>query len=78
MASSGSIYDAGLAMNGLANFVAPDLARDLANDVIALMSSTRPYIKKRATLLTYKIFLVFPDALRPAYARCFLPLLAIY
>lgn len=27
-------YDAGVAMNGLSVFITPDLARDLANDVM--------------------------------------------
>lgn len=34
-----------------------DLARDLANDIIILCASTRPYVRKKATLVTYKIFL---------------------
>ena len=46
-----------------------DLARDLANDIITLMSSTRPYIRKKAVLLMYKVFLRFPEALRPAFPR---------
>lgn len=33
------------------------------------MSSTRPYLRKRAVLISYKIFLAYPDALRPAFSR---------
>lgn len=33
------------------------------------MSSTRPYLRKRAVLISYKIFLAYPDALRPAFPR---------
>lgn len=62
-------YEAGVAMAGLACFTSPDLARDLANDLMSLMASTRPYIRKKAVLLMYKIFLKFPDALRPAFPR---------
>ncbi|XP_072172956.1 AP-3 complex subunit delta-1-like [Diadema setosum] len=62
-------YDAGVAMAGLACFTSPDLARDLANDLMSLMASTKPYIRKKAVLLMYKIFLKFPDALRPAFPR---------
>ena len=37
--SSHHQYDAGLALDGLACFMTPDLARDLANDVLTLVSS---------------------------------------
>jgi AP-3 complex subunit delta-1 len=33
------------------------------------MTSTRPYIRKRAILLLYKVFLNNPDALKPAFPR---------
>lgn len=62
-------YDCGLALNGLANFTTPDLARDLANDIMTMLTSGRPYVRKKATLLMYKIFLHFPDALRPSFPR---------
>uniref|UniRef100_A0A131Z4Y6 AP-3 complex subunit delta-1 n=1 Tax=Rhipicephalus appendiculatus TaxID=34631 RepID=A0A131Z4Y6_RHIAP len=67
--NSQSMYDSGTAMSGLACFVTADLARDLANDVMTLLTSTKPYLRKKAVLLMYKIFLRFPDALRPAFPR---------
>lgn len=67
--NSQNMYDSGTAMSGLACFVTPDLSRDLANDVMTLLSSTKPYLRKKAVLLMYKIFLRFPDALRPAFPR---------
>lgn len=67
--NSQSMYDSGTAMSGLACFVTTDLARDLANDVMTLLTSTKPYLRKKAVLLMYKIFLRFPDALRPAFPR---------
>jgi hypothetical protein len=33
------------------------------------MSSTRPYLRKKAVLIMYKVFLQFPEALRPAFPR---------
>lgn len=33
------------------------------------MTSTKPYIRKRAILLLYKVFLNNPDALKPAFPR---------
>ncbi|CAG0883727.1 unnamed protein product [Cyprideis torosa] len=67
--SSQSQYEAGVALTGLSCFVSHDLARDLVNDVITLLTSTKPYLRKKAVLLLYKIFLKFPDALRPAFPR---------
>lgn len=64
-----NMYDAGVSLSGFACFVTTDLARDLANDVMSLLVSTKPYIRKRAVLLMYKIFLKFPEALRPAFPR---------
>jgi len=46
-----------------------DLAQDLMDDIISLMCSTRPYVRKRATLVSYKLFLHYPDALRAAMPR---------
>lgn len=37
--SSPNQYEAGLALTGLSCFVTPDIARDLANDVLTLVSS---------------------------------------
>ncbi|XP_021362269.1 AP-3 complex subunit delta-1-like isoform X1 [Mizuhopecten yessoensis] len=66
---STNMYDAGVALNGLACFVSADLARDLANDLMTLMTSTKPYLRKKAVLIMYKVFLQFPEALRPAFPR---------
>ncbi|GFR79940.1 AP-3 complex subunit delta-1, partial [Elysia marginata] len=67
--SSQSMYDSGVALGGLACFITPDLARDLANDIMTLMTSSRPYLRKKAVLIMYKVFLQFPEALRPAFPR---------
>ncbi|KAF7417579.1 hypothetical protein HZH68_000232 [Vespula germanica] len=62
-------YDAGLALSGLSCFISPDLARDLVNDIMTLLTSTKPYLRKKAVLMMYKVFLRFPEALRPAFPR---------
>ncbi|OQR74719.1 AP-3 complex subunit delta-1 isoform X2-like [Tropilaelaps mercedesae] len=67
--NSVGVYESGVAMSGLACFVTPDLARDLSHDVMTLLTSTKPYLRKKAVLLMYKIFLRFPDALRPAFPK---------
>lgn len=67
--TSANIYEAGVAIDCLSNICNPDLARDLAADVVSLLNSSRPYIRKKACLVLYKIFLRFPDALRPSFPR---------
>ncbi|XP_053437053.1 AP-3 complex subunit delta-1 isoform X2 [Nycticebus coucang] len=67
--NSPSQYDTGVALTGLSCFVTPDLARDLANDIMTLMSHTKPYIRKKAVLIMYKVFLKYPESLRPAFPR---------
>ncbi|CAG4922665.1 unnamed protein product [Colias eurytheme] len=62
-------YEAGLALSGLSCFISHDLARDLANDIMTLMSSTKPYLRMKAVLMMYKVFLRYPDALRPAFPK---------
>ena len=67
--NSQNMYDAGVALSGLSCFVTQDLARDLANDIMTLMTSTKPYLRKKSVLIMYKVFLQFPEALRPAFPR---------
>ena len=37
--------------------------------LILQMTSTRPYLRKKSVLIMYKVFLKFPEALRPAFPR---------
>lgn len=62
-------YEAGLALSGLSCFISADLAEDLANDIMTLMSSTKPYLRMKAVLMMYKVFLWYPEALRPAFPK---------
>ena len=64
-----NMYETGIALSGLSCFLTPDLARDLCNEVMSLMTSSKPYIRKKAVQIMYKIFLKYPDALRPAFPR---------
>uniref|UniRef100_A0A915E3E6 AP-3 complex subunit delta n=1 Tax=Ditylenchus dipsaci TaxID=166011 RepID=A0A915E3E6_9BILA len=66
---STNMYDVGVALSGLSCFATTDLARDLVNDVVNLLSSTRTYVRKKAVLLLYKIFLKYPESLRPTFSR---------
>lgn len=33
------------------------------------MSSTKPYLRMKAVLMMYKVFLRYPEALRPAFPK---------
>ena len=39
------------------------------NFIFHQMTSTKPYLRKKAVLIMYKVFLQFPEALRPAFPR---------
>lgn len=66
---SANQYEVGLALYCLSCICTPDLARDLVSDVVNLLASPRAVIRKKAVLCLFKLFLQFPDALRPAYPR---------
>ena len=67
--NSPNMYDAGVALSSLACFISPDLARDLSSDIMTMLTSTKPYLRKKAVLILYKVFLRYPEALRPAFPR---------
>ncbi|KAG2519566.1 hypothetical protein JM16_007086 [Phytophthora kernoviae] len=62
-------HEVGLAINVLANIVTTDLARDLLGDVLAMMGSPKPYVRKKATLVLFKMFLRYPQGLRVSFDR---------
>ncbi|EWC46156.1 hypothetical protein DRE_04534 [Drechslerella stenobrocha 248] len=62
-------FELSLAINGLSHIVSPSLAQDLAPDLIAKMNHSSPYIRKKAVLVMYKIFLQYPEALRTSFPR---------
>ncbi|GAM17153.1 hypothetical protein SAMD00019534_003280 [Acytostelium subglobosum LB1] len=62
-------YEAYLALNCLSNICTPDLARDLANDLVTLMSTQKTHILKRSITVMYKVFLRYPESLRPAFPK---------
>jgi AP-3 complex subunit delta-1 len=62
--SSPTEYQVGLAINCLANIVTKDLARDCIGDLVQLMASSRPYVRKKAVLAMYKLYIKYPQGLR--------------
>jgi AP-3 complex subunit delta-1 len=45
-------YDAGLALSGLSCFISPDLARDLANDIMTLVSTFLSYFHLHCNVMS--------------------------
>ncbi|DAZ93564.1 TPA: hypothetical protein N0F65_009804 [Lagenidium giganteum] len=67
--SSVNEYEVGLAINVLANIVTTDLARDLLGDVVAMLNSPKTYVRKKSTLVLYKMFLRYPQGLRLTFDK---------
>ncbi|SAM07133.1 hypothetical protein [Absidia glauca] len=61
--------DISVAVNGLSHIVTHDLARDLCQDLVAMLNHSRPYIRKKVILMLYKVFLKYPEALRLSFPR---------
>ena len=55
--NSQSIHEPGVALSSLSCFMSADLARDLTGDILSLLTSTKPYVRKKAVLILYKVFL---------------------
>jgi len=56
-----SQFVVGLALCAIANISSPGIARDLAPEVEKLLSSTNPYLKKKATLCAVRIIRKVPE-----------------
>lgn len=59
----------GLALSGIATIVTPALAKDIVDDVVMKLTHSKPYIRKKAVLALYKIFLQYPESLRSCLPR---------
>jgi AP-3 complex subunit delta-1 len=67
--ASSNFLETSLAVNCLACVINPDLARDLLNDFTALITTSRPILRKKVTILFFKIFLNYPESLNSAFER---------
>ncbi|TFK68252.1 Adaptor protein complex AP-3 delta subunit [Pluteus cervinus] len=61
--------DVAVTLNGLANIITSDLARDLAPELVAMLNHSRPAIRKRAVLTMYKVLMKYPEAAASARPR---------
>jgi AP-3 complex subunit delta-1 len=64
-----NIYHAGLAINCLSNIATEDLGQALLPELLHMLSHPSPYIRKKALLCLYKVFLKYPQGLRLSYDK---------
>eukprot|EP00397_Hematodinium_sp_SG-2012_P008180 GEMP01008235.1.p1 GENE.GEMP01008235.1~~GEMP01008235.1.p1 ORF type:complete len:958 (+),score=224.44 GEMP01008235.1:131-3004(+) len=61
--------ETGLALSCLSNIVTETIAVDLVNDLLALLASSRPYVRKKTALCLFRVFLKYPTALRACFVK---------
>jgi AP-3 complex subunit delta len=66
---SNDSQDGLMALHTLAQIVTHDLARDLYHDVTIMLNNSNPFLRKRALLVLYRMFLKYPDCLVEAFPR---------
>lgn len=59
----------GLALSGIATIVTPALAKDIVDDVVMKLTHSKPYIRKKAILALFKVFIQYPESLRSCLPR---------
>ncbi|ODV97512.1 hypothetical protein PACTADRAFT_47419 [Pachysolen tannophilus NRRL Y-2460] len=67
--NSSNYLEVGLAISCLSSIVTKELAQDVIDDLIKMLTHTKPFIRKKAILASFKIFLKYPNALRLNYNR---------
>ncbi|CCC66676.1 hypothetical protein NCAS_0A01160 [Naumovozyma castellii] len=63
------VVKVGIALSGLSAIVTPTLAADIADDLFAMLNSSKPYIRKKAVTALFKVFLQYPEALRDNFDK---------
>lgn len=64
-----SQYETGLALSCLSSICTPEISRDIITDLMAMLSSSRPYLRKKTVLCLYRVFLKEPLALRTSFPK---------
>lgn len=65
----GGVYEAGLAINCISNIVTEDLAKDLLPELTSLSAHPQPYLRKKAILCLFKVFVKYPQGLRLTFTK---------
>lgn len=63
------VMKVGIALSGLSTIVTPTLAADICDDLFGMLSSPKPYIRKKAVTALFKVFLQYPEALRDNFDK---------
>lgn len=69
--NSSKSVEVGIALSGISSIVTTPLASDITDDVIKMLNHSKPYIRKKAILTMYKVFLKYPEAIRTHLPRIF-------
>ena len=69
--NSQSIHEPGVALSSLSCFMSADLARDLTGDILSLLTSTKPYVRKKAVLILYKVIFIWTFVLYKTHSQEF-------
>ena len=67
--SMNGVYEAGLAINCISNIVTEELAQDLLPELTNLTQHPQPYLRKKAILCLFKVFVKYPQGLRLTFAQ---------
>lgn len=68
-ANMNGVYEAGLAINCISNIVTEELAQDLLPELTGLTQHPQPYLRKKAILCLFKVFVKYPQGLRLTFAQ---------
>lgn len=66
---SKSQYETGMALTCLSSICSPEICRDIIGDLSSMLSSSRPYIRKKTMLCLFRIFVRDPQALRTCFPK---------
>lgn len=61
--------DIAITLNGVSHILTPDLGRDLSPELIAMLTHSRPHIRKRAILAMHKVLAKYPEAAQNGLPR---------
>ena len=67
--SSSNYDEISIALHALGQMATPDLARDLTPDVVQLLKHSKAYLRKRAVLTLFRLFVMYPESLRVGFPK---------
>lgn len=67
--NSNQYIETSLAISGIAAIISKELAFDICDDLVKMLTHSKPLIRKKTVLAMYKMFLKNPEALKMYYDR---------